>query len=214
MAVAPTTPAREAVSISAVAAHAGVSIATVSRVVNGVSNKASAATAARVRAAILTRGYRPTGAGRALRSGQSRIVGVLAGNMANPIMPAIAAAAEVALRRAGYVIVLRDTHDRPELQDEYLLEMLAQSPVRARAGAAGCRGQPGAAWLRARRRDTGVREPSLARRCTGAALCGHRQPCCGSRRCELACRAGPARRRPDPRTAEFLRHGRAGAWFS
>jgi LacI family transcriptional regulator len=48
---------------------------------------------------------------------------VLAANMANPTMPAIVAAAEVALRGAGYVMVLCDTHERPELQDEYLLEM-------------------------------------------------------------------------------------------
>ena len=117
---------RDSVSISAVAAHAGVSIATVSRVVNGVSNKASTATVARVRDAIAALGYRPTGAGRALRSGQSRLVAVLASNMANPVMPAIAAAVEVSLRGAGYVMVLCDTHDRPELQDEYLLEMRAQ----------------------------------------------------------------------------------------
>lgn len=117
---------RETVSISAVAAHAGVSIATVSRVVNGVSNKASAQTVERVRQSIAALGYRPTGAGRALRRGQSRLVAVLATNMGNPTMPAIAAAAEVALRGAGYVMVLCDTHDRPELQDEYLLEMRSQ----------------------------------------------------------------------------------------
>ncbi len=116
---------RDSVSISSVAAHAGVSIATVSRVVNGVANKASTATVARVQTAIATLGYRPTGAGRALRSGQSRLVAVLAANMANPTMPAIVAAAEVALRGAGYVMVLCDTHERPDLQDEYLLEMRA-----------------------------------------------------------------------------------------
>jgi LacI family transcriptional regulator len=41
-------------------------------------------------------------------------------------MAAIAASAETALREAGYVMVLCDTHDRPDLQDEYLLEMRAQ----------------------------------------------------------------------------------------
>jgi LacI family transcriptional regulator len=41
-------------------------------------------------------------------------------------MAAIAASAESALREAGLVMVLCDTHDRPELQDEYLREMLAQ----------------------------------------------------------------------------------------
>ncbi|MHB2169573.1 hypothetical protein [Alsobacter sp. R-9] len=41
-------------------------------------------------------------------------------------MAAIAASAETALREAGYVMVLCDTHDRADLQDEYLLEMRAQ----------------------------------------------------------------------------------------
>jgi LacI family transcriptional regulator len=124
---APTEPAaRPAVSISAVAQRAGVSIATVSRVTNGVANKASPATVARVQEAIAALGYRPMGAGRALRRRESRLVAVLAANLANPAMAAIAAAAEVALRNAGYVMVLCDTHDEPELQDEYLLEMRAQ----------------------------------------------------------------------------------------
>jgi LacI family transcriptional regulator len=117
-------------SIAAVAARAGVSIATVSRVVNGVANKASAATAERVRAAIRELGYRPFSAGRDLRQRSSRIVALLTANLANPAMAAIAAAAEAALRAEGLVMVLCDTHDRPELQDEYLLAMRAQ---RARA---------------------------------------------------------------------------------
>lgn len=102
---------------------AGVSIATVSRVLNGVSSKFSAATHGRVMQAVAALGYRPTDAGRSLRSGQSRLVAVLASNLGNPSMAAIAAAAELALRKAGYVMVLCDTHDQPELQDEYLLEM-------------------------------------------------------------------------------------------
>jgi LacI family transcriptional regulator len=46
--------------------------------------------------------------------------------MTNPAMAAIAAGTEVALRKAGYVMVLCDTHDVPSLQDEYLREMRAQ----------------------------------------------------------------------------------------
>jgi LacI family transcriptional regulator len=113
-------------SITAVARHAGVSIATVSRVINGVAKKASPATVARVREAIAALDYRPTSAGRALRQRTSRLVAVLAANLANPAMAAIAASAETALRQSGLVMVLCDTHDQPELQDEYLREMLAQ----------------------------------------------------------------------------------------
>jgi LacI family transcriptional regulator len=113
-------------SIKDVAALAGVSIATVSRVVNGVANKASDETVERVRKAILALDYRPTSAGRSLRQRTSRLVAVLAANLANPAMAAIAASAEIALRESGLVMVLCDTHDQPDLQDEYLREMLAQ----------------------------------------------------------------------------------------
>jgi LacI family transcriptional regulator len=113
-------------SITRVAEAAGVSIATVSRIVNGVEKKASAATVAKVQEAIRELGYRPGSVGRALRQGQSRLVAVLAANLANPAMTAMAASTEWALRQDGLVMVLCDTHDRAELQDEYLLEMKAQ----------------------------------------------------------------------------------------
>jgi LacI family transcriptional regulator len=119
-------PSRGRASIATVAAEAGVSIATVSRIVNRVANKASPETAARVRAAIARLDYRPIGAGAALRQRRSRLVALLAANLANPSMAAIAAAAEAALREAGTIMVLCDTHDAPALQDEYLLEMRAQ----------------------------------------------------------------------------------------
>ena len=124
------TPAPRAASIGDVAKRAGVSIATVSRVVNGIANKASPETVERVRAAIAIVGYRPTGAGQALRKGHSRLVAVLAANLANPAMTAIATSIETSLREVGLAMVLCDTHDRPDLQDEYLMEMRAQA-VRA-----------------------------------------------------------------------------------
>jgi LacI family transcriptional regulator len=98
----------------------------VSRVINGVANKASAETIARVRKAAAELDYRPISAGRALRSRQTDMVAVFASNLANPTMTAIAASAETALRQAGFVMVLCDTHDEAELQDEYLREMRAR----------------------------------------------------------------------------------------
>jgi LacI family transcriptional regulator len=120
------SPAGRRASIAEVAAEAGVSVATVSRVLNGKSAKYSRETEARVRAAISKLSYRPAGAGRALRRGESHLVAVLAANLANPTMAAVAASTEVALRASGYAMVLCDTHDDPEIQDEYLLEMQAQ----------------------------------------------------------------------------------------
>jgi LacI family transcriptional regulator len=112
-----------AISIAAVAKRAGVSIATVSRVVNGVANKASPETVERVRRAVQDLGWRPMSAGRSLRRLDSRLVALIAANLSNPAMAAIAASAETALRREGLTMLLCDSHDRAELQDEYLLEM-------------------------------------------------------------------------------------------
>ena len=112
-------------SITAVARQAGVSIATVSRIMNGIVNKSSLATQQRVRAAVEELGYRPVTHGQSLRRGESRVVSIHAVNLANPTMAAIAASAETALRAAGYTMVLCDTHDQPDLQDTTLLDMRA-----------------------------------------------------------------------------------------
>lgn len=108
------------------AAHAGVSIATVSRIVNGEQKRASAETIARVEASIKAVGYHPNQLGRALRRRESKLVAMLISNLDNPVMAAIAASTEFALRQAGYVMILCDTHDRADLQDEYLNAMRSQ----------------------------------------------------------------------------------------
>lgn len=113
-------------SLSDVAAVANVSAATVSRIVNGDLGRASAETIMRVQEAVARLGYRPNHAGRSLRRRESQIVAMLSPNLDNPAMAAIAASTEQALRDAGLVMVLCDTHDRPELQDEYLEAMRAQ----------------------------------------------------------------------------------------
>ncbi|WP_241911854.1 LacI family DNA-binding transcriptional regulator [Telmatospirillum siberiense] len=114
-------------SLATVAAAAEVSISTVSRIVNGQTHRASRETIERVRGAIETLGYRPNQLGRALKRGESRVVAMLTANLNNPVMATVASSAEAALRAAGYVMILCDTHDRPELQDEYLKAMRSQA---------------------------------------------------------------------------------------
>ena len=125
--MADPTRAGGPLSLAVVAAAAGVSPATVSRIVNGNHGRASPETVERVRRIVAELGYRPNHAGRSLRRRESQIVAMLAPNLDNPAMAAIAASTENALRDAGYVMILCDTHDRAELQDEYLDAMRAQT---------------------------------------------------------------------------------------
>ena len=55
--------AGQPVSLATVAAQAGVSIAAVSRIVNGETRRASAKTVERVRGIVATLGYRPNHVG-------------------------------------------------------------------------------------------------------------------------------------------------------
>ena len=112
-------------TLSQVAKRAGVSIATVSRVVNGTPVKIAPQTIIDVRKAVAELDYRTQSAGRALRKGTTQIVAVLAANLGNPVMSAIASSIEHSLRENGYVMLLCDTHEQANIQDEYLREMEA-----------------------------------------------------------------------------------------
>lgn len=67
-----------------VAETAGVSVATVSRVVNGATG-VNPETAAKVHRAVAELGYRPNGVGRSLKTASSRLIGVLIPTLSNPV---------------------------------------------------------------------------------------------------------------------------------
>src|SRR5262249_43239345 len=111
------------VTIEHVAERAGVSIATVSRVLNGIDKKVSEETIDRVRSVILEMGYRPTRVGRALRRLESHLVGMLIPDTTNAFYAAIAQSVEVALRADATAMILCNTAENPSIQDAYLDEM-------------------------------------------------------------------------------------------
>ena len=88
-------------TISEVAKTAGVSVATVSRVVNG-SPSVSHETQARVQEAIERLGYQPNVWGRSLRRGESRVVLIIVPNVSNPYYAPIIAGTEDRLHEDGY----------------------------------------------------------------------------------------------------------------
>ena len=111
------------VGIQAVAQRAGVSIATVSRVLNGIKSKANEETEARVRAAADELDYRPAHAGRALRMRQTKLVALLIPDISNAFYSAIARSIESSLRLRDHTMILCNTNEDPDLQDFYLEEM-------------------------------------------------------------------------------------------
>ncbi len=112
MAEIPFLPAnrKNAVTIKDVAKAAGVSIATVSAVINGnvqVSPKRSEA----VQNAITSLGYAPHGPARSLRRGKSQAIGVIVGDITNPFFTSLIRVVEQRASGAGYFIMVANSND-------------------------------------------------------------------------------------------------------
>ena len=92
-------------TIRDVAIRAGVSTATVSRVLAGIGSP-KPETAAAVLAAVGELDYRPSGVARSLRMRRTRTFGLIVTDIQNPFFPELVQAADVAARALGYSILL------------------------------------------------------------------------------------------------------------
>ena len=106
------------VGIKDVARVAGVSPATVSRVLgNGI---VSDALRAQVEAAVRETGYRPNLSARRLRSRHSQTIGLIVADIRNPFFTAVSRAVEDAAYQAGLRVILCNTDEDPEKEALYL----------------------------------------------------------------------------------------------
>ncbi|MFI8567073.1 LacI family DNA-binding transcriptional regulator [Rhodococcus sp. NPDC078407] len=96
-----------------VARIAGVSVSTVSHVLNG-TRKVNPATRKRVDAAIVEIGYRRNVVARSLAAGRTNTVGLSIAALTNPYFGSLVHAVERRLSEAGYVLILGDSHDEPQ----------------------------------------------------------------------------------------------------
>ncbi len=92
-------------TIRDVADRAGVSTATVSRVLAGVGHPRPA-TATAVMHAAEALGYRPSGVARSLRLKRTRTLGLIVTDIQNPFFPELVQAADLAARGHDYSIIL------------------------------------------------------------------------------------------------------------
>jgi len=102
-----------------VAKHAGVSVATVSAVVNK-SKYVSPGLVERVERAIVELGYRPNLVARSLKSGRTKTLGIMIPNIRDPYWAEVVSTIEEVTRREGYRLLLFDTKEDPAIEDESL----------------------------------------------------------------------------------------------
>lgn len=107
------------VSIKDVARVAGVSPATVSRVL-GHGTVVSDALRAQVEAAVRKTGYRPNLSARRLRSRHSQTIGLIVADIRNPFFTAVGRAVEDMAYQAGLRVILCNTDENPEKEALYL----------------------------------------------------------------------------------------------
>jgi LacI family transcriptional regulator len=109
-----------------VASTAGVSLKTVSRVVNQEAG-VHADTAARVEAAIARLGFARNDVARSLRHGRAGAIGLVIEDVANPFYSAIARTVEDAAHARGHILITGSCEEDPEREHQLVHRLLRRS---------------------------------------------------------------------------------------
>lgn len=115
-------------SIKDVAERAGVSVGTVSNVLNRPERVAET-TRAQVLDAISELGFVRNSSAAQLRAGTSRSLGLIVLDLANPFFHDVARGVEEVAEEAGYAVILCNSDDEPSREDRYL-QVLEEQRVR------------------------------------------------------------------------------------
>jgi LacI family transcriptional regulator len=132
-------------TIADVAAKAGVSTATVSRVLAGVG-RARPETVSRVLEAARELEYRPSEIARSLKRRSTQTLGLIITDIENPYFPQLVRSVEDAARAAGYSVLLCNAADDPEREASYL-DLLVDRRVDGLVIAASSLGARQGDWL-------------------------------------------------------------------
>ncbi|MDF2590555.1 MAG: transcriptional regulator [Clostridia bacterium] len=105
-------------TIKDVAAAAGVSIGSVSNVINGKTNNQELID--KVETAIKELGFRPDANARSLKNTQTNIIGIIVNNIEEPRIQVMIAAIEKELRTSGYSILIKTTDNNAILEKKHI----------------------------------------------------------------------------------------------
>ena len=109
-----------------VARYAGVSTAVVSYVVNGGPRPVAAATRERVLGAVRLLGYRPNASARALRTGATKLIGVVLPEIANPLFAEMALAIEHYAGELGFAVLVTNSASDPTVERRNIRNLAAR----------------------------------------------------------------------------------------
>lgn len=137
--MSPKSLSAKATKITDVAQWAGVSVTTVSMVLNG-KGRISPATAERVQQAIRALDYVPNSAAANLRSQQSNLVGLILRDITDPFYTEVTAGVSEVLEQQGYLLFLTQCGHSPERLQQSIQSLSRQgvagiifNPVRGAA---------------------------------------------------------------------------------
>lgn len=116
-------------TIRDVARLAGVAVSTVSLAFNA-PDRVSERTAGRVRAAADSLGYRANPVARSLKSGRSRLIGMVLSDIGNPFFSRLLRSMERYANAHDYLVVVADTDGDPD-RERLILEQFARQRVAA-----------------------------------------------------------------------------------
>lgn len=113
------------ITIRQVANKAGVSTATVSRVLSGV-DLVRPELVERVRAAAQALDYQPNRVARNLRTQTTRTIALVISDIDNPFFTSVVRGADRVLREAGYSLILANSDEDEQIEWEHLVELRAE----------------------------------------------------------------------------------------
>jgi LacI family transcriptional regulator len=112
------------ITIADIARQAGVSKATVSRVLNNRAEGVGPDTRQRIQAILRETGFQPSGFARGLATGKSASVGVVIPDIANPYYSLLVRGAEDTLKKAGYSLFLCNSDHDIKKEKDYVTVLI------------------------------------------------------------------------------------------
>lgn len=115
------------ITLHELAKAAGVSVATVSRVLNNNDHPVNEATRRRVQAVANELGYRPNMMARSLKTDRTLTIGLIVDNIISPFTPTMIRGIQDHLKQAEYFSVVINTDWKPEIETRAIHDLISRS---------------------------------------------------------------------------------------